>query len=100
MSMKSTWNLNGLAWGNNAVCGGIADHNPPGGLAQVMNDHANLYAQKINLANFNDPGLVAPASSFPNPISWPETVTFTPADVSAKVGANQFGLLGFQAGAK
>jgi hypothetical protein len=100
LSLKSTWNLNGLAWGNNEVCGGIATSNPPGGLAQVMNDHANLFAQTINLANFNDPGSVTPAITFPNPIPWPVTITFNPADVTANVGSTNFGLLGFQSRAE
>jgi hypothetical protein len=99
LSMKSTWNLNGLGWGNNAVCGGIATNLPPGGLAQVMNDHANIFAQKIDLTNFNNPGTVLPASTFANPIPWPLTVTFGPGDVTAAIGSTNFGLLGFQAAA-
>ncbi len=99
LSMKSTWNLNGLGWGNNAVCLGIATNLPPAGLAQVMNDHATIFSQRIVLTNFYDPGLVQPATTFPNPIAWPTTVTFNPSDVVANVGTGNFGLLGFQASA-
>ena len=100
MCMKSTWNLNGAGWGNNGLCGGI--NNPPsmGGLGQVMNDHANIFAQTFNIGNFNSPGAIALATTFPNPIAWPKTVTFAPSDVLANTGgAGTYGLLGFQAGA-
>ena len=96
LSLKSTWNLNGAGWGNPAVDPGI-NNPPPAGLAQVMNDHATLYVQKLDLTNFQSPGTVIPAKTFPNPIPWPKTMTFSPTDVTANTGAGTFGLLGFQA---
>jgi hypothetical protein len=96
LCMKSTWNLNGAGWGNPAVDPGI-NNPPPTGLGQVMNDHASLFAQQIELANFNSAGSVKPATTIQNPIAWPKTVTFNPADVTSNLGAGQFGLLGFQA---
>jgi hypothetical protein len=62
-----------------------------------MNDHCTIYAQAINIANFNSAGTVSLDTNYPNPIPWPTTKTFNPSDVTAAIGSGAYGLLGFQA---
>lgn len=96
MCAKSTWDLNGAGWGNPAIDPGILSV-PPTGLAQIMNDHCTIYAQTVDLTNFNSSGTIGLDTNYPNPIPWPVTKTFNPSDVTSAIGSGAFGLLGFQA---
>lgn len=92
---KSIWQLNGSGWGNNAVDPGI-NQLPPTGLLQVMNSHDSIYAQAVNLSNFTSAGSVTIDTNYPKPFAWPTTKTFNSSDVTAAIGSNAYGMIGFQ----
>ena len=96
MCAKSTWNLNGAGWGNTSIDPGV-NYAPPTGLGQIMNDHCTIYAQAVDITNFNSAGAVSLDTNYPNPLAWPVTQTFNSSDVTAAIGSSAFGMLGFQA---